>query len=559
MSDEDIRKLVTSRQSKLETLRSPMESVWQSVSEFVNIGLGDIKSDVFNADWGKKSFNGTAIGAAVLATDGIHGYHVSPSFPWFSYEMSRNVLNKVPDIREWLQHESEEIYSALNSSNFYSEMWPYIFNGFTIGSVGLYAEYDIETSKIVFDNVHPREAYFSVNRFNEVDVFHRKRKLTARQIVQKFGLEKCPEVIKNAYRNDPFQDFEIIHAVFPREERNDQKKDAKNKKYASVWYATGNSTMLSESGYDEFPYKVWRYMRMANSVYGLCPAILSMADIKGSNIISKTLLGAAQMHIDPPLNVPAAMKDKVQWKPRGINPYDTDGMFVKPAVLGGTFPVGLDREEKVERSIRERFHVDTFLMLSQMEGRGQKTAYEVSEMMGEKAAILGAELAPLNTVMDSVLELVYSILAERDPANDGSITPRPDILYDLAMPGDSFSPMYQGPLAQAQRRMFKTQGIQAGLQVIAPIIEAFPGSADVVNADETVRTVMESFNFPQKTINDQDSVDAIREARTQAMAAENQKQDMLDAVGGVETLTRADANTDGALAGAVGNAMKGAA
>jgi hypothetical protein len=43
------------------------------------------------------------------------------------------------------------------------------------------------------------------------------------------------------------------------------------------------------------------------------------------------------------------------------------------------------------------------------------------------------------------------------------------------------------------------------------------------------------------------------------MAAENQKQDMLDAVGGVETLTRADANTDGALAGAVGNAMKGAA
>ena len=467
--------------------------------------------------------------------------------------MSRNVLNEVSEIKEWLQAEEAEVYAALNNSNFYSEMWPFILNGFTVGTTPIYAEDDIDTGRIVFDVVHPREGYCAENKFGEVDVFHRKRKLTARQAFQRFGND-CPDVIKTAKNNDPFQDFEFIQACFPREEYDDRKKDAKNKKIASVWLATGSSKICRESGYDEFPFKVWRYMRSGSSVYGLSPAILSMCDIKGLNIISKTLLGAAQMHVDPPLNVPSDMQGKVQWKPRGLNYYDRDGMLIKPATLNSNFPVGIDREQALQTSIRERFHVDTFLMLAQLEGRGQRTAYEVSEMMGEKAAILGAELAPLNTIMDSILDLVYSILAKRNPENEGSITPRPAILYELAVDGDSFSPVYQGPLAQAQRRMFKTQGITSGLSIVGPILEMFPESKDVIDGDETVRELLKSFNFPQKTIKAKEDVDSVRQQRAAALAQENQKQDMLDAASGIKTMTEADRNMNGGLSQMVGAA-----
>ena len=373
MTEEALKKLITSRQSKLETNRSQIEPIWTSVAELVNIGLGDItnrgQSDKTFGDLGRKAFDGTAIGAAVLATSGIHGYHVSPSFPWFNYVMSREVLNKVPEIKEWLQAEEADVYSALNNSNFYSAMWDYIYNGFTIGSVAIYGEEDIETGRLVFESVHPRESYFEENRFGEVDVFHRKRKRTARQLVQKFGKENLPDAVKNAYENDPFSEFEIIHAVFPREEYDDRKKDAKNKKYASVWYLTGSSKIVSEGGYDEFPYKVWRYMRSGNTVYGLSPAILALCDIKGVNIISKTMLGAAQLFLDPPLNVTSDLKGKVQWKPRGLNPYDDHNKIVRPAQIGSTFPIGIDREEKVQAAIRERSHVDTFPMLANLENR----------------------------------------------------------------------------------------------------------------------------------------------------------------------------------------------
>lgn len=552
MTEADLKKLVVSRQKKLESLRNPMLSVWQNVSEYVNIGLGDITNTTSQSvpdlsGLGKKSYNGTAISAAVLATDGIHGYHVSPAFPWFSYLMSRDVLNKVPDIKEWLQAEEQEVYSTLNDSNFYAEMWPFIFNGFTVGTAVLYGEYDFSKGQVVFESVHPKEAYIAENRFSVVDVVHRKYKLSARQLVQKFGKDKVPQAIKTAYGTDPFQEFEVIHAVFPREEYDDRKVDAKNKKFASVWYSTSTGTILNESGYDEFPYKVWRYMRFSNYAYGLSPAILSMCDIKGLNIISKTLLGAAQMYVDPPLNVPSDLVGKVQWKPRGINPYDKENMFVRPAPLNTNFPVGVDREQKIEDSIKQRFHVDTFLMLAQLEGRGNRTAYEVSEMMGEKAAILGAELAPLNVQMDSILELVYSLKANLEPQNDGSITQRPDVLYELAVEGDSFSPVYMGPLAQAQRRLYKTQGMRGALEAVSPVLQMFPGSARVVDGDETVRAILESYSFPQKAIKDKETVENEKAAEAAAMQEAQGKQDMLDMAGGLKTAAEADKNLGGKL------------
>ncbi len=552
MTEAELKKLITGRQKKLESLRSPMLDVWTNVGEYVNIGLGDMTNDTnqtiqTSSNLGKKSFNGTAAAAAVLATDGIHGYHVSPAFPWFSYMMSRNVLNKVPEIKEWLQAEEQEVYSTLNDSNFYAEMWPFIFNGFTVGTSAIYGEYDYDKGQVVFECIHPRESYIAENRYGIVDVFHRKYRLSARKLAQKFGKDNLPPAIKTAYKNDPFQDFEIIHAVFPREEYDDRKKDAKNKKFASVWYATSTGTILNESGYDEFPYKVWRYMRFSNIAYGLSPAILSMCDIKGLQVISKTMLGAAQMFVDPPLNVPADLVGKVQWKPRGINLYGEKDMFVRPAQLGSTFPIGVDRETKLEDSLNQRFHVDTFLMLAQLEGRGTRTAYEVSEMMGEKAAILGAELAPLNVQMDSILELVYSMKAALEPQNEGSITERPDVLYELAVEGDSFSPVYMGPLAQAQRRLYKTQGMRGALEAVAPVLQLFPNSARVVNGDETVRAILESYSFPQKAINDEKTVEDAKQAEEQAMQEAQNKQDMLDMAGGAKDVAVADKNMDGKL------------
>ena len=540
---EDIVKFVTNRQTALEKDKQLWEGLLQDVADYVNPVREDIKGNIQSGSkQGIKIYDGTAVSAAVLATDGIHGYHVSPAFPWFKYVMNRLNLNNLPAVKEWLEEIEYNMYMVLNRSNFYSEMWPYIFDGETMGTAAIIAEEDIGDGRIIFEAVHFGEIYISENKYGEADVLHRKRKITARQMVQMFGKDNVPEPVKQAFETQPFQQFEILHAVYPRDDYDDRKKDAKNKKYASVWVAKDGSHLLKESGYTQFPYKVWRYMKSGKEVYGRSPALLAMADIKGLNLMSKTLLGAAQLAVDPPMNVPADMMGKVQLKPRGLNYYDDPNKRIYPVSTGINFPVGIDREEAKQKAIRDFFHVDTFLMLSRLAGQGQKTAYEVSELMGEKAAVLGAELGPLNTQLDQILDAVYEI-----EVNAGRMPQPPDILLEIAQPGDRFDPVYMGPLAQAQRERFGSEGIKKFFTMIGPLVQIKPDVLDNFDLDAVAIHIHDISGAPAKIIRHADERDVIRQGRAAIQQAEAQKQDAERLVQGIKTVTEADKNTEGQL------------
>ena len=560
--NEKLKKLVTSRQSKLESDKTPFNTRMQEVADYVSPHRDDIYGNLQpGAVKGAKIFDGTAVGAAVLATDGIHGYHVSPAFAWFKYIMNRKQVNEVPEVRSWLDEIEFNMYMALNRSNFYNEMWSYIYDGFTLGTAAIYAEEDIAKERIVFEAVHPGEIYIAENRFGEIDVLHRKRKLSAKKMVEMFGREAVPEPVRQAYENNPFQDFEVIHAVFPREEYDTRKLGPKNKPYASVWMMPAGNHLLAEKGFSKFPYHCWRYLRNGKDPYGLSPAHLAMADIKGLNLMSKTLLGAGQLAVDPAYNVPSYLLGKVRLKPRGINYMENPSDRITPVNTGEKFPIGKDREEAKQVAIRERFHVDTFLMLSQMQG-GQKTAYEVSELMAEKAAVLGAELGSFNTELDAVLDDVYEIETSAAVSRMPMI---PEILQDMAAADKSlrFDPMYMGPLAQAQRERFAKDGIRkffVELRGLVDIQLAAGGAADVLDnfdLDEAARSLADTNRVPSKIIKPKEAVAMARQGRMQAMQAASQKEDAMGALQGLKTMSEADRNTGGKISGALSDAMTG--
>ena len=556
-TNENLVKLITGRQSKLESEKSNFWDRFQEVADYVCPHLEDMRGNLKpGSKKGSKIYDGTAEGAAVLAADGIHGYHVSPAFPWFKYIMNRKKANAVPQVKEWLQEIEFNMYMALNRSNFYSEMWPYIYDGFTIGTALIYPEEDLAETRIIFETVHPGEIFISENKYGEIDILHRKRKRTARQLIQMFGAENLTPAVKITYETQPFQEYEIIHAVFPREEYDDRLQDAKNKRFASVWLLSAGNHICRVSGFDFFPYHVWRYMRTGKEPYGISPAILAMADIKGLNLMSKTMLGVAQLAVDPAYNVPSYLQGKVQLKPRGLNYLTSWQDKITPVNTGSGFPIGIDREQAKQRAIKERFHVDTFLMLANLEGKGQRTAYEVSEMMAEKAAVLGAELGPLNMQLDQILEHVYNIELAA-----GRMPGPPDILYEMAGtdPYLRFDPVYMGPLAQAQRERFQKDGIRKFFAEVSPLVQLKPESLDNLDADKTFRILADSNGVPEEILKGPEDVAAIRQARLEAMQQETQAENAERALQGIKTATEADKNTDGRMSAMMGQMMGGGA
>ena len=551
--NQKLIKLVIDRQSSLENDKTNFNDRLQDVADFVCPHRDDILGTMQPGEKkGSKIFDGTAVSAAVLATDGIHGYHVSPAFPWFKYVMNRKEVNKIPEVRTWLQEIEHNMYMALNRSNFYSSMWSYIYDGYTLGTAPIYAEEDIADGRIVFESVHPGEAFIAENKYAEIDLMHRKRKISARKLVQMFGLENMTPNVKQAYENNPFTEFETIQAVFPREEFDERMKDAKNKRFASVWLLSAGNHVMRESGFDLFPYHVWRYMKSGKEPYGYSPAHLAMADIKGLNLMSKTLLGAAQLAVDPAYNVPAYLKGKTQLRPRGINYVKDPQDKISVINNGQGFPVGIDREQAKQQAIEKRFHVDTFLMLASLDGRGQRTAYEVSEMMAEKAAILGAELGPLNTQIDSVLDSVYKI-----EVNANRMPIPPDIIQELAEQDGQlrFDPIYQGPLAQAQREKFGKDSIRKFFMDLAPLYELQPNVIDNYDIDKASLVLADVNGIPEEIKRPKDEVKKIRKGAAAAQQQEQQMEDAQGVIQGLKTASEADANMGGALSQAMGEGL----
>jgi len=143
-TNDNLAKMVSSRQQKLESDRATHTSLWQDVADYVCPYRDDIRGNLVAGEAkGRKVFDGTAVSAAVLAADGIHGYHVSPAFPWFQYTMNRKSANKIPEVKLWLQETEFNMYTALNRSNFYAEMWSFIYDGFTIATASMSAEEDL--------------------------------------------------------------------------------------------------------------------------------------------------------------------------------------------------------------------------------------------------------------------------------------------------------------------------------------------------------------------------------------------------------------------------------
>lgn len=541
MENEKTAQEIKKRFKYLETNRSYFDTgLWQDIADYVIPIREDLKGDRQPGQIrATKIYDGTAVSALNLFADGLHGYMISPSIQWFTLRLPRNFrqIENIPEVRMWVEDVQSDIYSAFQNSNFYSEMRTYFKDGGSIGTASLYMEEDIASGKLVFICLHPREGYMAEDKYGNIDTFFRKVKLTARKVSQQFNKKELSQPIQNALQNNPYQESEFLHAVFPRTDFDDRKITSTNKRYASIWCEYNTNNILRESGYDLFPYMIWRYMKSPD-VYGYSPAAFALPEIKGLNAISKDLLGAAQMTVRPPFNIPIEMKGKVRLTPFGMNYYGSDyNRKITPLNTGMVFPIALDREEKKREIINKHFHVDFFLMLQQAER--QMTATEIMERMGEKASVLSASIGDLTTTIDMIIDHVFEI-----ELKSGRIPPPPDILMEYG--GANIDIVYMGPLAQAQKRLFETQGIRTGLELAIPLLAVFPEAVDLINADETLRELLISNGFPQTALNAPEKVMTIRQQKSDQQMQEGQKIDQERIVEVLKKLSQASKNAGGA-------------
>lgn len=501
--------------SSLELKRETLETVWEEVEEYVLPHRKRVMDGSGYPDFERstKIYDGTPLTALQLLVDGIQGYMVSPSLNWFKLRMSDRELRKSKEVSKWIEEVENHFYSIFAKSNFYESMSKVIFDGASMGTSTVGIEEDIVRGEIVFHAYHPYEIYIQEDKFGKVDTVFRRFFKTGRNLLKEFP--DMPEAIKTNIKSDPYENFECIHAILPREDIKEIAGENKELPYASVYILKDSGEILKIGGYRELPSVTWRWRTNSGEIYGRCPVMDAMTDIKKLHQMGRTLLQQAHMATSPMWNVPAEMKGRFKLKPGAINYYESTDRLASPTGVNINYPVGVDREERVQKILEDHFRVDFFLMLSRAER--QMTAQEVIERQGEKASVLGTTIGRISSeLLDSIIDRVFQI--ELDAGR------LPELPIELREKKSDIRVEYRGPLAQAQRKFLRTQGITQSLNVILPMVNIKPEILDNFDFDQMVRRLAEEFDIPEDAVLDMKEVTKLREARAQMQQEQAQQQ-----------------------------------
>jgi hypothetical protein len=515
MTEEEKVKEIKSRMSQLEQNRSRFIDRWTEAQKYV----APVVYDWHNLDSIPEipsRYTSAPCNYLDILVSGLVGYSASPNIQWYKLMLENSSQMDEYGVKDWLEETEEVMNAEFNRSNFYTQIKNIIQSAAVIGHGIMLCDEDLAENKLRFSAIKANEIFLDADESGKIDTIFRKYLMTLRNAVEFFGIENLDQNLQEDYKDSAKWNnkVEILFAVFPRKEYNEDIKDSLNKPFAAIYVDLKHNKIIKESGYDENPYAVFEWDQIPGLAYSNSPAICALPDIKELNIAKKTSMEICQTSAEPPMRISSSIRN-VSLVPRGFTFINTPDEIIEPIRTGENYPITLSEVEGMKQAVKDWFNVDFFLMLQQKQGR--MTATEVQELQGEKSAVLSNLVISLNETLTQVIQRSFNLLVKQD-----KIPPLPISLEGQAA---AMKIDFIGPLSMAQKKYHTLGGIQQALALVGPIMQMFPNSGDYIDPDVLMKRALEGQGMPQAVIREDEDVKKLREARAQAqMEAQQQAQ-----------------------------------
>lgn len=503
---------------KLKSDRYNFDRLFQDVTDYVMPNRADFTTQLTVGDnkRTKYIFKNTTKYAELL-TSSILGATSASTLRWFELNTDNQMLQDDQETKQWLEDATDEIFNVLNSpySNFGSQNHEVLLDWVTYGTGCMYVEEG--DNNIRFRSFPISDIYIQEDFLGRVDSVYRAFKLTIRQARQQFG-EDLPAKLKDMPKNRWDEKFDFLHHVCPNVDGNDFP-------IKSTYICVTTKEIINSGGYNEMPYMVPRWYKVAGETYGRGPAITALPDIRMLNAMYETLIRAGQKMADPPLLL--ADDDTIRplrMQPGGINygGIDQNGRaLIQPFPVSANMPYSERLIAAVVQDIKEAFFVDHLLVID----APSMTATEVMTRQEERMRLLSPQLVRLqNEYFGLMIDRVFAILLRQ-----GKLPQLPRLLAEVSASGDrTIDINYSGALARSQKAQ-QAQNLNRLFESLLPILQLDPSAADYINADETLKEHADLIGFKQNLIRTDDEVMALRQQR----AEQAQQQQMMEMASGV--------------------------
>jgi hypothetical protein len=288
--------------------------------------------------------------------------------------------------------------------------------------------------------------------------------------------------------------------------------DPKGLPFASIYILVDKQAVLSEGGYNTFPYAVARYTQAPGETYGRGPAQYVLPAIKMLNDEKKTVIVQGHRTVDPVLlyhdDGVLGGNFKVRAGKGIAGGVSKDGKALVHTLPVGRVDVGLEMMDLERQAINDAFLITLFQILVESP---QMTATEVLERAREKGMLIAPTAGRLQAeFLGALIERELNVLGRQ-----GLLPEIPSILLD-APEAMEYKIEYDSPMARMQRAE-KASGFMRALQD-ATEYARLTGDVeplDHFNFDAAMPEVLDIHGAPVAWTRSPEDVAARREQRSQ--------------------------------------------
>lgn len=353
---------ILSRYEELDHEHMQMRHVWREVGKLV-IPRSDMDLTTPGQRNDVQRWDDTAPLSNWLAASAIHSSAMPQNSTWLELHDEDEGFNIPRAQKIFFQTASDKVHQIMADPErrFYGAGFE-ATQEFTGLGTGIAFEGDKPGYGPWWQAVPVQQARIGTGERGDVDTLYRAWTQPGRNVLRMFGKDKLGPKTLKLIEDNPKQPLEILHAVEPRPTGR-RGMAGRLKPITSDYMVRTAGEIISEGGFETFPYQVARYAPRTGERYGWGIGCNSLAQIKFVNELALRIVQAVQLAIAPPMWVPAeGMLNELSLSPWAHNYYEADRPYLdapKALEMGQRdFPVGLEMLKNGQDNIRRYFAVD---------------------------------------------------------------------------------------------------------------------------------------------------------------------------------------------------------
>ena len=518
---EDVQRFA----SHLEGLRSARMGQWQELARWLAPHRGVFDGEL-TTDRGERR-NPEAfisIGSAALrkGAAGLTSGMTPRNAPWFEAAFRNGDMWEQSGAPVWLDEVNRRMNAALTAGGFYQAIHAFNADLLWAGCALLYVEAD-DTTDIRCECIDVGSFAVGMDTGGRLDAVVRRIRMTPARMAQIFGKERLSDASRKALETTPYAPVEVVHVVRRRDMRDPGKIDATSMPWASFYWEQGAEKFLRKGGYMELPYffTTWN----ACGLYGTGPGDDALSDIRQIDKMERDkLVGLAKL-VSPPVSAPIQYKDAVSLYPHAVN-YVAANDLIRPILdlspYASAFQHLQAELQTVAGRVENEMLASVFASVPLEQRPKDMSATEFLERKREALQQLGPVMSAYEP--NVLTPLLWRVAGMLDRA--GLMPPPPESIAGMQLP---MRIDFISPIANALRQT-GAETTRALVQDVLALAQADPQVLDKIDLDQAVDELACGLGAPGKVVRSDADVQALRQQRAQAQAAQLQDMAMQQAV-----------------------------